>query len=287
VRDLADLHIHSKVSDGINTPSQLVAMAVQKELGAIALTDHDTLDGITEFMRAKAPDWLIRIPGVEISTIYKAQETHILGYFVPDNADRLKERLTYLEKKREERFPKMVRKLDELGIEITKRDLETVLRGVKSPGRPHLARLLVMKGKVKNEKEAFDVYLGDGKPAYVEKEMIDAKQAIALLRTDETVPVLAHPLAIASNDLRRDLKELQRAGLLGVEVNYAYDRMYTPAAPGQVAEAAKDLGLIETGGSDHHGDSLRGFMGDVTVPIGVVDLLRKAAMSLRKHDTCR
>ncbi len=285
MRTLADLHLHSTVSDGINTPSQLVAMAVQKELGAIALTDHDTLDGISEFMKAKAPNWLVRIPGVEISTVHNGHETHILGYFVPESADKLRERLAYLEKKRQERFPKMVQKLNELGVKIAKKDLQRILEGVKSPGRPHLARLLVMNGIVRDEKEAFEVYLGDGKPAYVEKEMIDAKEAIALLRAEETVPVLAHPLTIGSSDLRRDIKQLQQAGLLGIEVNYAYDHMYTPAAPGQVSEAAEGLGLIETGGSDHHGDASRSFMGDVTVPLSVVDCLRKAATSLRNKKT--
>jgi predicted metal-dependent phosphoesterase TrpH len=273
------------VSDGVNTPAQLVAMAVQKELGAIALTDHDTLDGINEFMKAKAPDWLIRIPGVEISTVHNGHETHILGYFVPESADKLRERLAYLERKRQERFPKMVRKLNELGIKITKRDLKPVLEGVVSPGRPHLARLLVIKGVVKDEKEAFNVYLGDDKPAYVEKEMIDTKEAIALLRTERTVPVLAHPLTMGSSDLRRDIKELQQAGLLGVEVNYAYDHMYTPAGPGQVTEAVEGLGLIQTGGSDHHGDNSRSFIGDVTVSLSVVHALGEAADSLRKNDT--
>jgi predicted metal-dependent phosphoesterase TrpH len=83
VKSLADLHLHSKVSDGINTPSELVAMAVKKELGGIALTDHDTLDGLSEFMGTNAPAWLTRVPGVEISTVYRERETHILGYFVP------------------------------------------------------------------------------------------------------------------------------------------------------------------------------------------------------------
>jgi predicted metal-dependent phosphoesterase TrpH len=178
----------------------------------------------------------------------------------------------------------MVRKLNNLGSGITKRDLKQVLSGVTSPGRPHLARLLVMKGIVRDEVEAFELYLGEGKPAYVAKEMIDAIEAIALLRTERVIPVLAHPLTIGSSNLRGDLKELQHAGLLGVEVNYAYEHMYMPAAPGQVAEAADGLGLIETGGSDHHGDNSRSFMGEVTVPLAVVDSLRKASEFLRTKD---
>lgn len=281
MRTRADLHLHSSVSDGINTPSQLVAMAVKMELGAIALTDHDTLDGINEFLGSNAPDWLNRIPGVEISTVYDGRETHILGYFVPENAQKLRERLVYLEKKRQERFPRMVRKLNGLGMKITRRELKQVLDGVTTPGRPHLARLLVTKGIVRDEVEAFDLFLGEGKPAYVEKEMIDVREAIALLRNESAVPVLAHPLTIGSSNLRKDLMELQETGLLGVEVSYSYDHMYTPVAQGQVVEAAKDLGFIETGGSDHHGDDSRGFIGEVTVPVSVVDSLRKAAESLR------
>ena len=284
MRALADLHLHSSVSDGTNSPAQLVEMAVEKELGAIALTDHDTLDGIGRFMAANAPDWLIRIPGVEISTLYNGHETHVLGYFVPSNVTRLRERLAYLEKKRQERFPKMVRKLNDLGIKITKRELKQVLVGVASPGRPHLARLLVMKGIVRDEVEAFEVYLGETKPAYVAKEMIDAREAIALLRTEKVVPVLAHPLTIGSTNLRRDLKELQQAGLLGVEVNYSYEHMYTHVTPGQVSEAADGLGLIETGGSDHHGDDSRSLMGEVTVSLAVVDSLKEASDALRTKD---
>jgi len=279
VKSLADLHLHSKVSDGINTPSELVAMAVKKELGGIALTDHDTLDGLSEFMGTNAPAWLTRVPGVEISTVYRERETHILGYFVPFNGQKLREHLTYLEERRRERFPKMVRKLNDLGIKITRKELNRVLDGVATPGRPHLARLLVMKGLVRNEVEAFDLYLGEGKPAYVEKEMMATKEAIAVLRTERAVPVLAHPLTIGSSDLRADLKELMQAGLMGVEVNYAYDHMYTHAASGQVTEAADGLGLIETGGSDHHGDDSRSFIGEVTVPLSVIDSLRKAAES--------
>ena len=280
MKTLADLHLHSKVSDGINTPGELVAMAAKTELGGIALTDHDTLDGISEFVGIDAPEWLSRIPGVEISTVFKGRETHILGYFVRDNAQKLRRRLRYLEETRRTRFPKMVRRLNDIGIEISKKELDSVLEGVTAPGRPHLARLLVVKGFVKDEVEAFDVYLGEGKPAYVEKKMIETREAIDLLRAESAVPVLAHPLTMGSSDLRSDLLELKRAGLLGVEVNYAYDHTYTHTTSGQVREVADGLGLIATGGSDHHGDNSRSSIGQVTVSIDVIDALRDAAESL-------
>lgn len=280
IRTLADLHLHSKLSDGLHAPSRLVAMAAGMNLGGIALTDHDTLDGLPEFMTTDGPAWLVRVPGVEISTYYKGRETHILGYFVPEHTKKLKNRLLHLEESRKKRFPKMLRKLNDLGITITQDEIEPVLRGVKAPGRPHLARVLVTKGIVKDYVEAFDIYLGEGRPAYVERDMIDTEEAIALLRSEDAVPVLAHPLTMGLDNLREVLTDMRKAGLLGVEVKYVYDHVHISSDGNRVREAACGLGLIETGGSDHHGDDSRCLIGEVTVPLGVIDALKEASKDL-------
>jgi predicted metal-dependent phosphoesterase TrpH len=281
MRDRADLHVHSNISDGIHSPSELVEIAANLELGALALTDHDTIDGRAEFLNAYCPDYLMKIPGVEISTEYHGKEIHVLGYFVPDSPV-LKTKLKWLEEAREHRFPKMIHKLWDLGIEVTKEDVDQVLEGVTSPGRPHLARILVQKEVVKDINEAFDLYLGKGKPAYVKKQRMDTTEAIILLRSLGAVPVVAHPLTIPVLNPRHVLIELMDCGLLGVEVNYDYSHVHVEGDSKDVRSIVKGLGLIETGGSDHHGDITRSNLGDITVPIDVAKQLQAAATNLRK-----
>ena len=281
MRDRADLHVHSNISDGIHSPSELVEIAAGLELGALALTDHDTLDGRSEFLDADCPDYLMKIPGVEISTENNGREIHVLGYFVPDSQV-LKTKLKWLEEAREQRFPKMVEKLREMDIEITKEEIDKVLDGVTSPGRPHLARILVQKGIVKDINEAFHQYLGQGKPAYVKKQRMETIDAISLLRSLGAVPVVAHPLTIPDSNLKQLLMEFKHRGLLGVEAKYDYTHVEVKENPKEVDAIVKSLGLIETGGSDHHGDKARSNLGDITVSIDVVKQLQAAAVKLRK-----
>jgi hypothetical protein len=280
MRDRADLHVHSNVSDGIHSPSELVKMAANLELGALALTDHDTIDGRSEFLNADCPDYIMRIPGVEISTEHLGKEIHVLGYFVPDSQF-LKTKLKWLEEARERRFPQMIQRLRDLGIDVTKEEIDQVLKGVTSPGRPHLARILVQKGVVKDWKEAFKQYIGRGKPAYVKKQRMETTEAIHLLRSLGAVPVAAHPLTIPVSNLRDLLISLIEAGLLGVEVEYDYSHLEVEGDVEDVRSAVRGLGLIETGGSDHHGDITRSNLGDITVPLDVVSQLTKAVEKLK------
>jgi predicted metal-dependent phosphoesterase TrpH len=270
MRDRADLHVHSNISDGIHSPSELVEMATDLELGALALTDHDTIDGMSEFLNADCPEYIMKIPGVEISTEHKGKEVHILGYFIPDTPI-LKTKLKWLEEARERRFPKMVERLRDLGIEVTKDEIDQVLDGVTSPGRPHLARVLVEKGIVKDINESFERYIGVGKPAYVKKQRMETTDAIVFLRSIGSVPVVAHPLTIPDPNLRQVLIELKDSGLLGVEAKYDYTHVDVRGNPNEVESIVESLGLIETGGSDHHGDVTRSNLGDITVSIDVVE----------------
>ncbi|MHA1588280.1 MAG: PHP domain-containing protein [Candidatus Thorarchaeota archaeon] len=279
----ADLHVHSNLSDGVHSPSELLSIASSLNLGALALTDHDTIDGLVEFMNAEVHGCPIRIPGVEISTEYKGVEAHLLGYFIPTQAPKLVKRLKVLEESRRKRFPKMRSRLESEGIQLSDDDIDQVLQGVKAPGRPHMAKLLIQRGYVKDLEEAFHKYLGKGKPGYVKKERADIGEAISLLRSEGAVPVLAHPLTMRLPDLRSTLIELRELGLLGVEIEYDYQHLRLNVKPGEVRAITEGLGLIETGGSDYHGDGAHRDLGSVTVPIHVVDNLRKAHEELRSR----
>ena len=285
MRARADLHTHSNLSDGIHSPSELLSIASDLNLGALALTDHDTIDGLVEFMNAEVRGCPIRIPGVEISTEYQGVEAHLLGYFVPARAPKLVKKLKALEEFRRKRFPKMRNRLESEGIQLSDDDIDQILRGVKAPGRPHMARLLIQRGYVKDIEEAFHKYLGKGKPGYVRKERADIGEAIRLLRAEGAVPVLAHPLTMRCPNLRSTLIELRELGLLGVEIEYDYQHLRLNVKSGEVQAMAEGLGLIETGGSDHHGDGAHRNLGSVTVSIHVVENLQKAHEDLRNSSS--
>ncbi|MHA2084510.1 MAG: PHP domain-containing protein [Candidatus Thorarchaeota archaeon] len=276
MRARADLHIHSNVSDGVHSPTRIVELALMRNLGGIALTDHDTIDGLSEFLAADAGEGLLRVPGIEISSEYGGREAHIIGYFVDPYSKSLKSKLTWVEDARRVRFPKLIEKLRELGIEITDNDVDDALNGVTSPGRPHAARMLVRKGVVKDVNEAFEQFLKKGKPAYVRRDRLSAKDAVLLLKEEGAVPVLAHPLQLKVPDLRGVIIDLMNSGLAGIEVRYDYG---TPreGSEEELRSIAEALGLIMTGGSDYHGDGTNNEIGTVTVPIETIDELRVAA----------
>jgi predicted metal-dependent phosphoesterase TrpH len=282
VRARADLHVHSSHSDGIYSPTQLVRMALDLELGGIALTDHDTIVGNSELLARRNKRGLVCVPGVEISTDYHDYELHLLGYYVSSDNTELEDRLTTFRDERHTRFPKMVQKLRDLGFPITDSDVEQVMQTAASPGRPHLARILVEMGVVTNVDEAFAKYLAEGKPAYVKRERPDITEVIRILRDIGAVPVLAHPLYYTGGDLRDLLKDLKRSGLMGVEVAYNYERNSSfEEDTKQVQNAASGLELIETGGTDFHGDNTHNELGDITVPVEVIGQLQKAAEYIR------
>jgi predicted metal-dependent phosphoesterase TrpH len=280
VRARADLHTHSSASDGTDSPTELVRKADEIELGGLALTDHDSLDGVQEFMSAHASDTLIRVPGLEISAEYEHKEVHILGYFVPLDSKSLNDRLEYLRKARHERLPKIIRKLNELGLDVTMDELNDNLKGVASPGRPHVAQLLIKKGFVKTTLEAFQKYLASDRPAYVKKERMQALEAVELLRSVKAVPVLAHPLTIKVQNLRSIIQTLVNAGLMGVEVEYDYRFMGAHHNIEEVREAIRELDVLQTGGSDYHGTIHYTDLGSVTVPIEVIDSLERVRNEL-------
>ncbi|MGY5859582.1 MAG: PHP domain-containing protein [Candidatus Thorarchaeota archaeon] len=281
MKALADLHVHSNRSDGLHSPQELVELAEKLGLEGIALTDHDTLDGVSEFLAAPTSTTLHRVPGVEVSTKYQDNDVHILGYFVNLGETAIEQQLKAIRESRHTRFPKMVKKLRDLGIEIDESEVQRILREVESPGRPHLARILVENGVVKDIREAFTEYLATGKPGYVGREKIETIEAIELLHRSGAVPVLAHPLLIENIDLKKFVQELKGQGLEGVEVNYGYRESSLMEKVDYVRELTNDLGLIATGGSDYHGDDGHNKLGSVGTPVETIDLLRKVSERIR------
>jgi len=282
MRALADLHVHSHHSDGIYSPHELVHQAEALDLGGLALTDHDTLEGNPEFIEAITATELQGVPGVEVSAEYQGQEIHLLGYFVPLGPSRLDTQLRILRESRRERFPKMVEKLRNLGIAMDQNEVDRVLREIESPGRPHLARILIDEGVVDDIQEAFDKYLAAGRPAYVDREKLDILEAIDIVRASGGVPVLAHPLLIENIELHGFIRMLKGHGLEGIEVDYGYRKQELHDEIERVRKYAIDLDLVATGGSDSHGDDGHTNMGSIGVPLETIGILERIAERIVK-----
>lgn len=274
MRALADLHTHSTFSDGLYSPTELIHLAEKNGIGGVALTDHDTINGLPEFMRVETE--IICVPGIEISTEYDGKEVHILGYFVPVDSAKLNKQLEELRQAREKRFPKMVEKMRFLGYEIPEDSIHEILKGVTSPGRPHLARVLIELGIASSIDDAFARFLANGRPAYVKKAKMSSIDAVRLLKNVGAVPVLAHPLLIRDLDLREFISTLVDAGLKGIETHYVYPSAPTKHDNERLSEAMNGFNLIETGGTDFHGDNNDIKIGDIAVPISTIEELRDA-----------
>ena len=247
-----DLHLHTTASDGVLTPSGIVHYAKERELEAIAVTDHDTINGNGEALDEGEKLGIEVIPGVEISAQFDLGSMHILGYFIDIGNRTLNEKLSLLQETRAQRNPRMVQKLRDLGLEITYDEVQHASGGGQV-GRPHFAQVLLQKGYVNAVQEAFDRYLGKGAPAYVDKFRLNPKEAMRLIREAGGIPVLAHPFTLhipPPNQLNALLNELIELGLMGIEVYYPE---HTEDQISLYESLAERLGLLVTGGSDYHG----------------------------------
>lgn len=249
----ADLHTHSLHSDGLTTPRENAALAARAGLRAIALTDHDTLDGLEEAEQACAEHGLELIPGIELSAEVDEVSVHVLGYWPDPDHLELRAECRRLRTERDRRAAVMVQRLVEVGFDIT---LERVraIAGDAPVGRPHLAAALLEIGAVPDFETAFSDWIGDGGRAYEPKRALHPVAAVRLLRSAGAVPVLAHPGASGRGDgggVPLELvKEMVAAGLAGVEAD-------TPAHEPLVADrwriVAQERHLVVTGSSDFHG----------------------------------
>lgn len=247
-----DLHTHSTASDGSFRPREVVRLAKERGLKAIALTDHDTIDGLAEAAAAGVEFGLEVIPGVEISAQYPSGTMHILGYFLDYQSGLLAKRLAVLKQARKDRNPQIIAKLNTLGIPVTIEQVEQISGGGQL-GRPHIAQALYQGGYVRSLQEAFEKYLGNDGLAYVGKFRFPPGEALAMIREARGIPVIAHPFTLGlqtSETLRPLLRELMPLGLAGLEC------YYPEHSAGQEAlylSLARELGLLVTGGSDFHG----------------------------------
>jgi 3',5'-nucleoside bisphosphate phosphatase len=274
---MIDLHVHSTFSDGTLAPDALVEEACRIGLTALALTDHDTTAGVGRLLAAAEGKAVRAIPGVEISADFKGGTMHMLGYFVEHDGKGLNDHLKWLREGRDDRNREILHKLQKLGCHITWEEVASYA-GEDVVGRPHFAQALQAHGYVSDKDEAFDKYLGKGKPGYAERRRLLPDASIQLIRDAKGVPVLAHPftLNLAANELKKLVARLREQGLEGVEVLYPE---HTPDMQSLYLKMARELNLVVTGGSDFHGALApdihmgRGF-GNLKVPDDVVEKLQ-------------
>jgi 3',5'-nucleoside bisphosphate phosphatase len=250
-----DLHCHSTASDGTLTPREIVRLAVETGLSALALTDHDTIGGVEEAAEEAKRLNLDFLPGIEISAEFPQPGTmHLLGYGIDPQSPVLRDLTKTLLAGRDNRNPKIIDKLRSLGIAITMAEVEKEAGG-KVVGRPHIAAILMRKGYVNSIKQAFDKYLAPGGLAYFDKERLSPKKAVQMIVDSGGLPVLAHPIQLRylnDAELERIVKDLIDMGLQGIEV------MHSDHGPELVAKytaLAAKYGLVKTGGSDFHGSN--------------------------------
>jgi 3',5'-nucleoside bisphosphate phosphatase len=249
---MIDLHVHTTMSDGTLSPEEVVRLAAERNLRAIAITDHDTLEGIDAARAEGSRVGVEVVGGVEISAQWPHGILHILGYFVRQDDEVLRECLRQLIQGRLERVPKILSLLRAQNVDISHDEVtRQAVGGV--PGRLHLAGIMLRKGHVKTLQEAFDRYLRKGAPAHVEKPKLPPVKAIELITEAGGVPVVAHPYSLnydSAGGLERTLRDLRSVGLQGIEAYYPrHAREQTRLFLG----LADKLDLVATGGSDFHG----------------------------------
>ena len=277
---MIDLHTHSTFSDGSLTPAELVERAQQRGLYALALTDHDTLNGIPAFEEACRSRSFRGIRGVEISVESSAGSIHMLGY-MPDPANpELNGALQRIRDGRAERNTQILHKLNSLGMKLTMEEVASYA-GSDVVGRPHFAQALLAKGHVKSTRDAFDLYLGKGKAAYCERFRFEPEDAIAFIAGAGGVPVLAHPCTVKlpAGQVKDFVQRLRDVGLQGIEAYYPEHSREQEKA---YLALAGELGLLATGGSDFHGTvtpklELGTGFGGLRVPDEVADRLLERA----------
>ncbi len=275
---MIDLHTHSTVSDGSESPTRVVELAAAAGLTAVALTDHDRLDGIVAARdRAAQLPGLELIGGCELSCEHRGT-MHVLVYFLGPGDGPLQDQLVALQEGRENRNQILAERLADLGLPVSLAEMEEEAGGM-GVGRPHVAAILVRKGVVGSVTEAFEVWLAKGRPAYVEKARLVPAQALQLAQESGGVSVLAHPLSLQlpPAELASTIRELGGLGLAGIEAVYG---RYSEEERGGLRDLAATLGLAVTGGSDFHGRykpdlSVGTGRGDLAVDDSLLDRLRE------------
>lgn len=274
-----DLHVHSNASDGTLTPSEVVQLAKKTNLCAMALTDHDTVEGVAEAMAAGKENNIEVIPGVELSCAYISKEIHIVGLFVDCENTGFLDELTRLKETRNARNEEMAEKCREMGMQITMEELFNEYPDAVIT-RAHFAALLAKKGYVSSVKDAFDRYLNDHGPCFVPRYKMPCEETIALIHSAGGIAILAHPILykLGNTELEKLVRYLTKCGLDGIEALYS---TYTSGDETLIRKLARENGLLISGGSDFHGTNkphiqLGVGKGNLKIPYDVLENLRKA-----------
>lgn len=250
---MIDLHTHTNASDGIYSPEALIDLAAEHGIDVIAVCDHDTVSGLDRAAAAARAKGITIVPGIEFSIKYEHGTFHLLGMYVDWYNEALLSRINELTEKRATRVERMVEDLNKHGVEIS---MDDVMRGVSGDalGRPHVARALIAAGYARNIKDVFSRYLEEGLPGYVPKDKISFEEAVELIAGAGGLPVLAHPATLnikQPDELAAYVKRLAEGGLVGIEV---YSNMHDEEQIAFFKKIAAEMKLLETGGSDFHGD---------------------------------
>ena len=269
-----DLHMHTTASDGLYSPTELMQRVKEVGLRAVALTDHDTTNGLEEAGRTAHSLDIEFIPGIEINTDVSGGEVHVLGYFIDYQQPAFQNTIKVLRDARVRRGERMVELLNEEGVHITWQRVREIAQG--SVGRPHVAQALVEAGYAQSIGEAFERYIGNGKPAYVPRYKLTPEDAVHLIVSAKGLPVIAHPITLPGLDILRTwLPGLKAAGLVGLETYYG---PYTQQDEHALLAIAREYSLIPTGGTDYHGPHIHPTpLGGRYVPYEAVEQLKAAA----------
>lgn len=273
-----DLHTHSNKSDGSLSPTALIDEAKSIGLSAIALTDHDTIDGLEEAINRGNEIGVRVVPGVELSTEYMGRDVHIVGLFIDYKNETFLNHLKNFVDSRELRNKKMCDKLTEAGIPVIYEELIEMF-GDSVLTRAHYARYMLSKGYIKSLPEAFERYIGDHSPYYIPREKVTPKQGVELILNAGGVPILAHPILykLGKDALETLVKDLKEYGLVGIEAIYS---TYTNADERTIRNLASKYNLLISGGSDYHGEAKPGLnlgtgYGKLAVPEFVLNEIEK------------
>jgi predicted metal-dependent phosphoesterase TrpH len=273
-----DLHIHTTASDGSLTPSQLVREAAAADLRVISIADHDTTSGVAEALEAQASVDIVVVPGVEISASHPSGEAHILGYWMDYDDPGFQAFLEKPRSSRTSRIIEMCKRLTEMGLSVRPEEVFEEKGGKGAVGRPHLAKVLLAKGYVRDLEEAFQRYLSKGCPAYVKRIKNSTADTIAVIHRFGGISAIAHPGLLKEPRL---IDGLIREGAMGIEV---LCHEHDSASVERFSELADRHGLLKTGGSDYHGDMMdKPFrLGDLKVPYSFYLELKDASDRLRR-----
>ncbi len=283
-----DLHIHSTASDGTLSPKEIIKTADKVGLRAIAIADHDTIEGSVEALEHQDSSSVEIVPAIEISASFDYGAMHILGYLIDLEDVSFRQTVRVVQEARANRNLQIVKRLQDLGFDISYDEISEASGGGQV-GRPHFAQVLVQKGVVQNIDEAFIKFLRKGRPAYVERCRLLPAEAMQTILRAGGVPVLAHPFTLnakTEGDLDRIVAGLKQAGLKGLEVYYP---AHGPVRTAQYERLAHRHGLLITGGSDFHGavkpEIHIGFgRGDLRIPYRLVEELKRSASSSTYSD---